>query len=191
MFTLAISCLTASILPWFMGLTFQVPMQYCSLQHWISIINHIHNFELFHIGSVSSFFLELFFHSSAVASWAPIDLRSSSFSVIFFCLFIMFMGSSRQEYWSSLLFPSPKPKIYLSIKGFQAITQEYRENLKIFLITLALKGWQIIIFCSLNYSMCQHLEYALTFWLPYLWKSVKNWVWETNAKYSGKLQDDC
>ena len=32
-FTLAISCLTTSSLPWFMDLTFQVPMQYCSLQH--------------------------------------------------------------------------------------------------------------------------------------------------------------
>ena len=33
MFTLAISCLTFSNLPQFMDLTFQVPMQYCSLQH--------------------------------------------------------------------------------------------------------------------------------------------------------------
>ena len=29
MFTLAISCLTTSNLPWFMDITFQVPMQYC------------------------------------------------------------------------------------------------------------------------------------------------------------------
>ena len=33
MFILAISCLTTSNLPWFMDLKFQVPMQYCSLQH--------------------------------------------------------------------------------------------------------------------------------------------------------------
>ena len=33
-FTLAISCLTTFNLLWFMDLTFQVPMQYCSLQHW-------------------------------------------------------------------------------------------------------------------------------------------------------------
>ena len=32
-FTLAISCLTTSNLPWFMTLTFKVPMQNCSLQH--------------------------------------------------------------------------------------------------------------------------------------------------------------
>ena len=35
MFTLAISCLTTSNLPWFMDLTFQVSMQYCSLQRQI------------------------------------------------------------------------------------------------------------------------------------------------------------
>ena len=35
MFTLGISCMTVSNLPRFMDLTFQVPMQYCSLQHRI------------------------------------------------------------------------------------------------------------------------------------------------------------
>ena len=30
----SISCLTTSNLPWFMDLIFQIPMQYCSLQHW-------------------------------------------------------------------------------------------------------------------------------------------------------------
>ena len=33
MFTPAIFCLTTQSLPWFMDLTFQVPIQYCSLQH--------------------------------------------------------------------------------------------------------------------------------------------------------------
>ena len=32
-FTLAISCLATSNLPWFMDLTFQVSLQHCSLQH--------------------------------------------------------------------------------------------------------------------------------------------------------------
>ena len=36
-FTLAISCLTTSNLPWFTDLTFQVPMQYCSLVSPISV----------------------------------------------------------------------------------------------------------------------------------------------------------
>ena len=41
MFTLAISCLTASNLPWFMDLTFQVPVQYCSLQHWTLLLSPV------------------------------------------------------------------------------------------------------------------------------------------------------
>ena len=61
---------------------------------------------LFLLGSVSSFFLELFFYSSPVVSWTPTDLGSYYFSVISFCLFILFMGFSRQKYWSGLPFPS-------------------------------------------------------------------------------------
>ena len=41
------------------------------------------------------------------AYWAPTDPGSSSFSVLSFCLFMLFMGFSRQEYWSGLPFPSP------------------------------------------------------------------------------------
>ena len=40
-FTLAISCLTTSNLPWFMDLTFQVPMQSCSLQHWTLLLSPV------------------------------------------------------------------------------------------------------------------------------------------------------
>ena len=61
----------------------------------------------FYFGSVSSFFLELFLHWSPVAYCAPINLGSSSFSVLYFCLFILFMGYSRQEYWSGFPFLSP------------------------------------------------------------------------------------
>ena len=42
----------------------------------------------FHFGSIPSFFLELFLHSSPVAYWAPTDLASLSFGVPSFCLFI-------------------------------------------------------------------------------------------------------
>ena len=109
MFTLAISCLTISNLPWFMDLTFQDPMQYCSLQHQTLLLSPVASTVgcCFHSGSISPFFLELFLHWSPVAYWAPTDLGSSSFSVLSFCLFILFMGVSRQEYWSGLPFPSP------------------------------------------------------------------------------------
>ena len=109
MFTLAISCLTTSNLPWFMDVTFQVPMQCCSLQHQTLLPSSATSTpgHCFCFGSTSSFFLELFLHSSPAAYWAPTDLGSLSFSVIYFCLFILFMGFLTQEYWSGLPFPSP------------------------------------------------------------------------------------
>ena len=108
-FTLAISCLTTFNLPWFMDLAFQVPIQYCSLQHRTLLLSPVTSTTgcCFCFGSISSFFLGLFLHWSPVAYWAPTDLRNSSFSVLSFCLFILFMGFSRQEYWSGLPFPSP------------------------------------------------------------------------------------
>ena len=72
-FTLAISCLTTSNLPWFMDLTFQVPMQYCSLQHRMLLLSPVTSTTgyCFCFGSIPSFFLELFLHWSPVAYWAP------------------------------------------------------------------------------------------------------------------------
>ena len=109
MLALAISCLTTSNWPWFIDLTFQVPMQYCSLENQTLLPSLVTSTtgHCFCFSSVSPFFLELFLHSSQVAYWAPNDPRSSSFSVLSFCLFILFMEFSRQEYWSGLPFPSP------------------------------------------------------------------------------------
>ena len=84
-------------------------MQYCSLQHHTLLLSPVTSTAgyCFCFGSIPSFFLELFLHWSPVAYWAPTDLRSSSFSILSFCLFVVFMGFSRQEYWSGLPFPSP------------------------------------------------------------------------------------
>ena len=75
-FTLAISCLTTSNLPWFMDLTFQVPMQYCSLQHRTLLLSPVTSTTgyCFYFGSIPSSCLELFLHWSPVAYWAPNDL---------------------------------------------------------------------------------------------------------------------
>ena len=93
-FTLAISCLITSNLPWFLDLLFQVPMQYCSLQHWTLFLSPVPSTTgyCFCFASMPSFFLELFLHWSPVAYWAPTDLGSSSFSILSFCLLILFMG---------------------------------------------------------------------------------------------------
>ena len=109
MFTLSMSYLTASNLPWFMDLTFQVAMQYCSLQHWTLLLSPVPSTTgcCFCFGSTPSFFLELYLSWSPVAYWALSNLGNSSFSILSFCLFILFMGFSRQEYWSCLPFLSP------------------------------------------------------------------------------------
>ena len=108
MFTLAIWLITSNLL-WFVDLTFQVPMHYCPLQHQTLLPSPVTSTTgcCFCFGSTSSFFLELFLHSSPVVYWAPTGLGHSSFSVLSFCLFILFMGLSRQEYQSGLPFPSP------------------------------------------------------------------------------------
>ena len=56
MFTLATSCLTTSNLPWFMDLTFQVPMQYCSLHHRTLLLSPVTMGHRFHFDSICSFF---------------------------------------------------------------------------------------------------------------------------------------
>ena len=111
-FTLAISCLTTSNLLWSMNLTFQVPMQYCSSQHQtlLSPPGTLTAGCCFHCGSASSFLLELYLHSSEAAYWIPTYLGvewGAHLSVLSFCLFILSMELSRQEFWSGLPFPSP------------------------------------------------------------------------------------
>ena len=124
MFTLAISCLTTSDLPWFMDLTFQVSMQCCSSQQQtllsppdISTLGHC-----FHSGSAYSFLLELFLHSFPVAYWTPTNLGSSSLSILSFCLFTRFMGFLRQEYWSGLPFPSPVDHIFSELSTMTCLS---------------------------------------------------------------------
>ena len=100
-----------------MDLTFQVPMQYCCLQHRTLLLSPVTSATgfCFCFGSIPSFFLELFLHWSPVAYWVPTDLGSFSFSILSFCLFILFMGFSRQEYWSGFPFPSPVDHILSDI----------------------------------------------------------------------------
>ena len=71
MFILAISCLTTSNLPWFMDLTFHVPVQHYSLQHQtlISPTDTSTAGHHFCFCSASSFLLKLFLCSSPVTFW--------------------------------------------------------------------------------------------------------------------------
>ena len=105
MFTLAISCLTTSNLPWFMGPN--IPGSYAILLFTAWDFTSIHNWVLFLL------WLHLFLPSGVISPVISRSIsgtywpRESSFSALSFCLFILFTGFSRQECWSGLPFPSP------------------------------------------------------------------------------------
>ena len=91
-------------------------MQYCSLQHWTLLpsADTSRTGHHFHFASDSSFFLRLSLCSSPVTYWTPTNLGGHlSFSVIAFCLFILFIAFSGQEYWSGLPFSSPVDHVLL------------------------------------------------------------------------------
>ena len=76
-----------STLPWFIDLTFQVPMQYRSLEHHTLLsppdmsTTECH----FHLDPASSFFLKLFLCFSTIVFWTPTDLGA----LIFWCCIIL------------------------------------------------------------------------------------------------------
>ena len=158
MFTLAI-CLTTSNLPWFMDLTYLVPMQYCSLKHQILLPSPVTLTagRCFLYGSIPSFCLELFLYFSPVAYWAPTNLGRSPFSVISFCFFILLMGFSRQGYWSGLPFPSPVDHVlselfsmtHLSLVAPHGMTHSFIELDKavVHVISLISFLWMWFSFC--------------------------------------------
>ena len=92
MFTLAISCLTTSDLPWLMDLGSYVMLFFTALE-FISPQDVSTTGCPFCFGSTTSFFIQLFLCSSSVAYWIPTDLGGSSFSIGSFCLFILFKFS--------------------------------------------------------------------------------------------------
>ena len=147
-FTLAISCLTTFNLPWFGNLKFQVPMQYCSLQHQTLLLSPVTSTTGYCLcfGSIPSFFLELLVHWSPLAYWATTYLGISSFSILSFFLFILFVGFSRQEYWSGLPFCSPVDHI---LSDLSTITQRL--------------GWPHMAWLSLT-----ELDKAVVLWSDWL-----------------------
>ena len=107
MFTLAIFCLTTSTLPWFMDITFQDPMQYCSLQHQLYFHHQSHPQQ-----GVAVLWRHLFILSGVISPLISSSIFGTTnlgvhLSVSFLYLYTLFMGFSRQEYWSGLPFPSP------------------------------------------------------------------------------------
>ena len=104
MFALAISYWTTSNFSWFVDLTFQVPVEYCCLQHRTFLLSLVPSTTgcSFCFGCTPSFFLELFLHWSPVTYWAPTNMGSSSFGVISSYPFILCMGFSTPPSWCFL-----------------------------------------------------------------------------------------
>ena len=127
-----------------MNLSFQVPMQNCSLQHRILLWppDTSTTERWFHTGPATSFFQELSviaLCSSPVAYWTPSDLGGCLFSsVISFCLFILFMGFSWQEYWSGLPFPAPLDRVLSELSTVTCPSGPTRHDLGLYWIMQAL-----------------------------------------------------
>ena len=136
-----------------------------------TITSNIHNWELLSIWIHLSLFLELLLHSSPVAFWIPIDLGSSSFSVISFCLFILFTVFSRQEYYNCLQLPSSVDHvlselstIYIYIHTYVYI---YTHTHYIYKSLPWCLGWQRNIFSTFLYFSFN----VMTFWNTCAWSS--------------------
>ena len=173
-----------------MDLTFQVPMQYCSLQHPTMLLSPVTSTAgySFCFDSIPSFFLELFLHWSPVAYWAPTDLGSSSFSILWFCLFILFMGFPRQEYWSGLPFSSPVDHILLDLSTMTHPSWVAPRAWLSFIeldktVVLVWLDW--LVFCECGFSvsapdaLLQH-NGLTRFLLPWAW-GISSWLLQQSA----------
>ena len=174
-----------------MDLTFQVPMQYCFLQHqtlFLSPVTSTAGYS-FCFGSIPSFFLELFLHWSPIAYWASSDLGISSFSILSFCLFILFMGFSRQEYWSGFPFRSSVDHILSDISTMPRPSSIAPQAWLSFIeldkaVVLVWIDW--LIFYEYGFSVpalwcpLTTLTVLLGFLLPWTW-GISSWLLQQSA----------
>ena len=163
MFTLAISCLTTSNLPWFMFLTFKVPMQFNF------ITSHIQNWVLFLL------WLCLFILSGVIypqISSSIFDTYQSGefiFQCPIFLPFHIFMGFWRQEYWRGLPFPSPVDQVlseisimtHLSWVALHIMAHSFIE-----LDKAVVQKVRLVSFCDCSFqSVCHLMEKYRGLWM--------------------------
>ena len=119
-----------------------------------SITSHIHNWALFllwlHLFIISGVISPLF-SSSMLGTYGPGEF----FQCHIFFPFVLFMGFSRQEYWSGLPFPSPVDHVFLEISimtcpswvALHSMAHSFSELDKAHLISLASFLWLWFSFC--------------------------------------------
>ena len=110
----------------------------------------------------SSFLLELFLCSSPVAFWTSTDLRASAFSVLSFCLFMVFTGFSRQECRNGLPFPSPGDHVLSELStmtgpSWVALHGMAHSFTKLYKAVIYMIIW--LVFCDCGfYSVCPLMD---------------------------------
>ena len=135
------------------------------------ITSHIQNWVLFLLWLHLFIFLELS-PLFPVAYWTPTDLGGSSFSVISFCLFIPFLGFSRQECWSGLSFLYPEIHILSELSTMTLLSwvaphgmahssiQLDKAVVHVIRLVIKPKDWEVMVFnkqCDPNYVINQQL----------------------------------
>ena len=145
MFTLDISCLTTSNLPWVMDLTFQVSTQYCSLQHQTLLPSPHPQLGVVFALALSGVISPLF-SSTILGTYQPGEFILQCHN---FLPFHTVMGFLRQEYWmvcDSLLQwttfchnspPWPGVPFYFTVSDF-TFTTRHIQNWVLFLLWLNL-----------------------------------------------------
>ena len=150
-----------------MDLTFQVPMQYCYLQHQtlLSPPDTSTTGNCFHFGSASSFLLELFLCSSPVAYWAPTGGGSSSFIVIIIIIiFLPFRtvhGILKARILKCLPFPSPVDHILSELSTMTCPSCVALHGVALSFIELdraVIHVISLVSFLWLWFSFCQLME---------------------------------
>ena len=157
------------------------------IHNWVLVLLWLHPFIL--SGVISPLI------SSSI--FAPTDLGSSSFSILSFCLFILFKGFSRQEHWSGLPFPSPVDHI---LSGLSTMTHSSWVALQAWLgfieldkaVVLVWLDW--LVFCEYGFSVsalwCPLATptILLRFLLPWAW-GISSWLLQQStaaAAYLGR-----
>ena len=196
-FTLTITCLTTSNLPWFMDLTFPVPMQYCSLQHQTLLLSPVTSTTecCFCFDSISSFFLELFLHWSPVAYWAPTDLGTSCFSVLSFCLSYCLWGSQGKNpevvchsslQWTTSCQNSPPRSVCLVWPCMAWLSFTELDKAVVHVIRLVSFLW--LLFQSVYPLMPSLSAYCLIhFRLPWTW-GISSWLLQQSTAAAPYLE---
>ena len=187
--TLVISCLTTSNFPWFMDLTFQVPMQYCSLQHQTSLLSPVPSTTgyCFCFGSIPSFFLELFLHWSPVAYWAPTNLGVPLSVSYHFAFPYCSWGSQSKNtevvfhsllQWTTFCQTSPPWPVHLG--------WPHTARLSFIEWDKAVVLWSDwLVFCNYGFSVCPLMPsrkptVLLGFLLPQTW-GISSWLLQQSA----------